>query len=106
MEKVLQLVFKKADGSKKVFSVTDPRDDVTADEAKTAMETVIAADIFAADGIGLTEAVEASVRTTEVNVFFSIRWIWKHCCHRSPITVFRWFCRGICWCAWKADWTD
>ena len=28
MEKVLQLVFKKADGSKKVFSVTDPRDDV------------------------------------------------------------------------------
>ena len=42
MEKVLQLVFKKADGSKKVFSVTDPRDDVTADEAKTAMETVIA----------------------------------------------------------------
>ena len=59
MEKVLQLVFKKADGSKKVFSVTDPRDDVTADEAKTAM---------AADGIGLTEAVEARVRTTEVNV--------------------------------------
>ena len=49
MEKVLQLVFKKADGSKKVFSVTDPRDDVTADEAKTAMETVIAADIFAAE---------------------------------------------------------
>ena len=37
MEKVLQLVFKKADGSKKVFNVTDPRDDVTADEAKTAM---------------------------------------------------------------------
>lgn len=68
MEKVLQLVFKKSDGSKKVFSVTDPRDDVTADEAKTAMETVIAADIIAADGIGLTEAVEARVRTTEVNV--------------------------------------
>ena len=39
MEKVLQLVFKKADGSKKVFSVTDPRDDVTADEAKIVMET-------------------------------------------------------------------
>lgn len=46
MEKVLQLVFKKADGSKKVFNVTDPRDDVTADEAKTAMETVIAARYF------------------------------------------------------------
>ena len=35
MEKVLQLVFKKADGSKKVFNVTDPRDDVTADEANS-----------------------------------------------------------------------
>ncbi len=68
MEKVLQLVFKKADGSKKVFSVTDPRDDVTAAEARTAMQTVIAADIFATDGIGLTEAVEASVRTTDVSV--------------------------------------
>lgn len=32
--------------AKKVFSVTDPRDDVTADEAKTAMETVIAARYF------------------------------------------------------------
>lgn len=51
MEKVLQLVFKKADGSKKVFNVTDPRADVTAAEAKTAMEAVIAADIFAAEGM-------------------------------------------------------
>lgn len=105
MEKVLQLVFKKADGSKKVFSVTDPRDDVTADEAKTAMETVIAADIFAADGIGLTEAVEARVAHYGSQCF-SIRWIWKRCCHRSLIMVFQWSCRGICWCAWKADWTD
>lgn len=68
MEKVLQLVFKKADGSKKVFTVSDPREDVTAAEAKTAMEEVVAADIFAAAGIGLTEAVEARVRTTDVNV--------------------------------------
>ena len=68
MEKVLQLVFTKADGSKKVFNVTDPRADVTAAEAKTAMEAVIAADIFAAEGIGLTEAVEARVRTTDVKV--------------------------------------
>lgn len=68
MDKVLQLVFKKADGSKKVFNVTDPRDDVTAAEAKTAMQAVVEADIFAADGQGLTEAVEARVRTTDVQV--------------------------------------
>lgn len=69
MEKVLQLVFKKADGSKKVFSVTDPRDDVTADEAKTAMETVIAADIFAADGIGLTEKLLKPVCALRKSMF-------------------------------------
>lgn len=68
MEKVLQLVFKKADGTKKVFNVTDPRDDVSAAEAEAAMAAVIESDIFAAGGVGLTEAVEARVRTTDVNV--------------------------------------
>ncbi len=68
MEKVLQLVFKKADGSKKTFNVTDPRDDVTAAEAKTAMQAVIDADIFATDGTGLAETVEARMRTTDTNV--------------------------------------
>mgnify|MGYP000098117110 CR=1 FL=1 len=34
MEKVLQLVFKKADGKQKVLNVTDPRENVTAEEAE------------------------------------------------------------------------
>lgn len=68
MEKVLQLVFKKADGKQKVLNVTDPRDNVTAEEARTAMQSVIESDVFNADGNGLAEAVEARVRTTEVTV--------------------------------------
>ena len=42
MEKVLQLVFKKADGKQKVLNVTDPRENVTAEEARTAMQSIVA----------------------------------------------------------------
>lgn len=67
MEKVLELVFKKADGGKKVLNVTDPREDVTAVEAQSAMQEVISADVFAVGSVGLAEAVEARMRTTDVN---------------------------------------
>ena len=52
MEKVLQLVFKKADGKQKVLNVTDPREGVTGEEA----------------GNALTEVVEARLRSTDVTV--------------------------------------
>lgn len=67
MEKVLQLVFKKADGKQKVINVTTPRDGVTAQEAQEAMQAVIESDVFN-DGTALAEAVEARLRTTEVSV--------------------------------------
>ena len=41
MEKVLQLVFKKADGKQKVLNVTDPRENVTAEEARTTEVNVL-----------------------------------------------------------------
>ena len=65
MEKVLQLVFKKADGKQKVLNVTDPRENVT---ARTAMQSIVDSGVFNADGNALAEVVEARVRTTEVNV--------------------------------------
>lgn len=68
MEKVLELVFKNAAGDKKVMSVTDPKDPVTAEEAKAAMTAVIEADVFETAGGALTEIVEARVRTTQVDV--------------------------------------
>ena len=51
MEKVLQLVFKKADGKQKVLNVTDPRENVTAEEARTAMQSIVDSGVFNADGI-------------------------------------------------------
>lgn len=46
MEKVLQLVFKKADGKQKVLNVTDPRENVTAEEARTAMQSIVDSGVF------------------------------------------------------------
>lgn len=68
MEKVLQLVFKKADGKQKVLNVTGPRENVTAEEARTAMQSVVDSGVFGDDGNALAEVVEARVRTTEVSV--------------------------------------
>ena len=53
MEKVLQLVFKKADGKQKVLNVTDPREGVTGEEARTAMQNIVDSGVFSADGNAL-----------------------------------------------------
>lgn len=68
MEKVLELVFKNAAGDKKILSIADPKDGVTAEEANTAMTAVIEADVFDTAGGALTEIVEARVRSTQVDV--------------------------------------
>lgn len=68
MEKVLELVFKDAKGDKKVITVNNPKEDVTADEANAAMAAIVAADVFETSGGALTEAVEARVKVTEVTV--------------------------------------
>lgn len=68
MEKVLELVFKDAAGEKKVISITDPKDKVNAETARTAMQAIIDADVFETAGGSLTEVVEARLRTTQVEV--------------------------------------
>ncbi len=68
MEKVLQLVFKKADGKQKVLNVTDPREGVNGEEARTAMQNIVDSGVFSADGNALTEVVEARLRSTDVTV--------------------------------------
>lgn len=51
-----------------MLNVTDPRENVTAEEARTAMQSIVESGVFNADGNALAEVVEACVRTTEVNV--------------------------------------
>ena len=68
MEQVLELVFKTAEGDTKVITVTDPRTDITAEEAQEAMETILAANVIETNGGDLTEIVEARMRVTQVTV--------------------------------------
>ena len=68
MEKVLELVFKKSDGNKKVLSVNIPKNDVTVVEANAAMNKIITADAFATGDVKLTEVIEARMRTTDVEI--------------------------------------
>lgn len=68
MEKVLELVFKDAAGDKKIIKVTDPKDEVNAETARTAMQAVIDADVFETSGGSLSKIVEARLRTTQVDV--------------------------------------
>ncbi len=68
MEQTLELVFKNADGDTKVITVTDPREDITAQEADEAMDIILAANVIETSGGDLVEAVEARLRITQVTV--------------------------------------
>ena len=68
MEQTLELVFKNAEGDTKVLTVTDPRDNITAEEANEAMEIILASNVIETSGGDLTEIVEARLRITQVTV--------------------------------------
>ncbi|WP_455653156.1 DUF2922 domain-containing protein [Phascolarctobacterium sp.] len=68
MEKTLELVFTKNDGSKKTLSIADPREDVTLAEAKAAADKIIEAGVITSSGYALTEFVEARIKTVTVSV--------------------------------------
>lgn len=48
--KVLELIFINAAGKKTTISLNDPREDLTALEVETAMETIIAKNVFTSTG--------------------------------------------------------
>lgn len=68
MEKELQLVFKKSDDKNKTIIVTNPKDDLTAQEAQTAMNNILESGVFNSGGVALAEVVEARIKATEVTV--------------------------------------
>ena len=68
MEQTLELVFQNVEGDTKVITVTDPRDNITAEEANEAMEIILAANVIETSGGDLTEIVEARLRITQVTV--------------------------------------
>ena len=68
MEKTLELVFTKSDGSKKTLSISDPRDGVILAEAQTAATQIIAANVLTSGGLALSEFVEARIKVVTVTV--------------------------------------
>ena len=67
-EKILEMLFKTEEGDTKMVSVTDPRDDITKEEAYAVMQILIDGDVIECSGGKLAEIVEARLRVTQVTV--------------------------------------
>ena len=63
--KKLLMTFKSDEGKKISLSVDDPSPNITEEEIKSAMETIINSGIFAPNGESLIEMVEAKVVETD-----------------------------------------
>ena len=71
MEQTKRLVMTfKTDGDRKVsFVVDDPREDISESEIKSAMDLVIAKNIFAPNGDDIVQAVDAKVVVTDTTPY-------------------------------------
>ena len=71
METVLKLVmtFENEDGGKVNLSIVDPREDVSEEEIRQAMELVVEKGIFEPNGLSLTKPLYARIVNTETTEF-------------------------------------
>ena len=63
--KKLVMIFKNSADKKVTISIEDPRDDLTEEEIKNAMDTIVAKNVFKKNDYALVEAVEAQIVTTQ-----------------------------------------
>ena len=63
--KKLVMTFKSSDDKKVSISVDDPRENLTKNEIKEAMDTIIEKNIFSPNGASLVESVSAKVVLTD-----------------------------------------
>ncbi|MFP3917308.1 DUF2922 domain-containing protein [Lysinibacillus telephonicus] len=61
MSQVLELKFNTANGKTMTISVNDPKQNLTASEIVTAMQTIISEDVFHNEGHGLVAINEARI---------------------------------------------
>lgn len=57
----LEMVFRNQEGNLVIVRVIDPREDVTAEEASTVMDTILTQNVFTSSGGDLVEKVEARI---------------------------------------------
>ena len=65
----LVMTFISQDNSKVSLTIQDPKEDITEAEIKSAMELVVARNIFAPNGIDLVSSLDAKVVVTETTPF-------------------------------------
>ena len=66
MEKTLEMIFKNAEGGKKLLNVVNPKEDLTKQEAEDAMAKIVEANVFTTSGGDLVEAVDSRLVTRGV----------------------------------------
>ena len=69
INKKLLMTFKTTDDRKISLSIDDPREDITEDEIKTAMELVVSKNIFAPGGSDIESIVDAKVVVTDTTPY-------------------------------------
>jgi Protein of unknown function (DUF2922). len=57
----LEMVFRNRGGNLVIIRVIDPREDITAEEASTVMDTILTQNVFTSSGGDLVEKVEARI---------------------------------------------
>lgn len=67
--KKLIMTFKTDDDKRVSLSIDNPREDVTEEEIKTAMESVLAKGIFAPNGAEIVSVLEAKVVVTDTTEY-------------------------------------
>lgn len=68
-EKKIVMYFKKANGKNMSITIEDPKDDVTEQQIKTAMDLVVSKDVFMKGSYGIESAVKAQIVTTNTTVY-------------------------------------
>lgn len=65
-ENRLVMTFKNRIGKQVTISIEDPRDDLTEEEIKTAMETIVTKNVFKKNNYTLVEAVGAQIINADI----------------------------------------
>ena len=63
--KKLVMIFRNSAGKNVTISIDDPKDDLTEEQIKTAMELIVEKNVFNKNDYALVEAVEAQIVTTQ-----------------------------------------
>ena len=67
--KKLVMIFRNSAGKNVTISIDDPKDDLTEEQIKTAMELIVEKNVFKKNDYAFVEAVEAKIVTTDTTEY-------------------------------------